>query len=227
MFNDNKIVAELRVETGTGAMKRLRRTGMVPGVLNNSNKETVMLQFGVHDFALLLQHHVSETVILDLVVGDGEAKKVLLKEVQHDSVSGQILHADFQEISLTEKMVVPVSINLVGDPIGVTQDGGVLEHMLRQVEIECLPMDLVERIDVDVSGLKIGDSLKVSDIVVDSKLVVVTSGDIAVAAVSAPRTVDEEEAKEAAVAAAAVEGEAAAEGAEPAAEEKGKEKKGE
>lgn len=213
MSDDNKIIAELREDTGTGAMRRLRNEGIVPAVLNNSKKESVMLKLNTHDFALMLQHHASETVILDLVVGKDKAKKVLLKEVQHDPVTGDILHADFYEISMTEKMTVPVAVNLIGEPVGVTQEGGTLEHLLRQVEIECLPTDLVEGIDLDVSALSIGDTLQVSDIVVDSKLTIVTAEDIAVASVSAPRVAEATEGEEAA------EGEEGAEGAEAAAGE--------
>jgi large subunit ribosomal protein L25 len=98
----------------------------------------------------------------------GETKKVLLQEVQHHPVTGRILHADFQEISMTEKLRVEIPVRLSGEPAGVTQQGGVLEHILRAIEVECLPGDIVEQFDVDVSALQIGDRLSVSDIKVDA-----------------------------------------------------------
>ena len=211
MADDNKVIAEVREETGSAAMRRLRAAGTLPGVLITTEKETQNLQLNMHDFDLMLHHHASEHVVLDLVVGKDKARKVLMKEVQHHPVTGATLHVDFIEISMTEKMTVPISVNLIGEPVGVKQEGGILEYLLRQVEVECLPTDLIEGIDVDVSEMNIGDTLLVSDLVVDSKLTVVTAGDIAVASISAPRVSEEaEEAAEGEEGAEAAEGEAAA-----------------
>lgn len=216
---ENKLVAESRDVAGTAASRRLRRTGVVPGVVNNEKGEAQWVRLNRHDFEMMLHRHVSENLILDLEVDGKAAKKVLLKEVQHDPLTGHILHADFVEISMTRKMRIGISIKLVGEPFGVSQEGGILEQSLRSLEVECLPTDLVEEIDVDVSALKIGDSLLVRDLKLDSKMTVVTTGDLAVASVSAPR------AEEVAVAEAAVEGAA---GAEPeVVGEKGKKEEGE
>jgi large subunit ribosomal protein L25 len=112
------------------------------------------------------------------------------------------------ELSMTEKMKISIPVMLVGDPEGV-ELGGVLDHVLRDIEVECLPTDLVETIELDVSGLNIGDTLYVRDMVVSSVLTVLTSEELAVAHVAAPRVEEEPEEDEEAV---AVEGE---EGAEP------------
>jgi len=92
---------------------------------------------------------------------------------------------------MTEKISVRIPIALTGEPAGVTQEGGILEHLLRELEIECLPVDLVEEIEIDVSGLGIGDSVQVSDLKVDGSLTVLTPADIAVASVLAPRVEEE------------------------------------
>jgi len=203
---ESKLVAELRDTAGSAVSRRLRRTGWIPAVVNNDKGEAQWIQLNRHNFELLLHRHVSESLILDLAVAGKDAKKVLLKEVQHDPVTGHSLHADFVEISMTRKMRIGIAIKLVGEPVGVSQEGGILEQSLRTLEVECLPTDLVEEIEVDVSALAIGHSILVRDLKLDAtKLTVATPGDLAVASVAAPR------AEEAPVVEAAVEGAAATE----------------
>ena len=218
MAEESTLVAESRSESGSAAVRRLRRTGWMPGVINGGQGESRLIRLNRHAFEMMLHRHASEKLILDLQVGGDQPRRVLLKEVQHNVVTGEALHADFVEISMTKKMRISITLRLVGEPFGVSQEGGVLEHPVRQVEVECLPSDLVEEIEVDVAALKMGESLLVRDMRVDPKLAILTPGDVAVAIVSKPH------AEEAPVAAeAAVEG---AEGAaaEPEVIEKGKEK---
>lgn len=204
MAQEILVKAETRDESGSGAVKSLRKEGILPGIVYGSGKEAQMVQLNEHDFEQLLRHHAGESLIIDLTIGKDETKKVLLKDVQHHPVSGRILHVDFHEISMTEKLVVEIPVELTGEPEGVTQQGGVLEHLIREIEIECLPADIPELVEVDVSALMIGDSLSVEDINIDrSKITILTAPDVAVAAVAAPR-VEEEPAEE-----GAAEGEAA------------------
>lgn len=161
------------------------------------------LKINRRDFDTMLKHHTSENLIVDLDVEGEGTTKALLREVQHEAIMGGVLHADFVEISMTKKMRVTIALALRGEPVGVSLGGGILEHLLRHIDVECLPTDLVEAIDVDVAGLNLGKTLMVRDLVVDSKFTVLTAGDVAVATVVAPR---EEKVEEA----AAVEGEAAA-----------------
>jgi len=163
----------------------------------------------------MLKHHKSESLILDLKLDEGISKKVLLKEVQHDPVSDAVIQGELVDVSMTRKMRVNIPIILIGEPFGVTQEGGVLEQVLRELAVECLPGDMVETIEVDVSALKIGDSLMVRDIKVDPKLAVLSDANMAVASVTLPQLEEEP------VAAAEAGAEAAA--AEP--EVIGKEKK--
>lgn len=198
MANDNKVIAQTRDVQGSTAAGRLRRAGLVPGIVNPRRGKPKLIQMNRHDFELLLQHHASESLVLDVEVDGTKALKVLLREVQHDPISGQALHADFQEISMTARMQVHVPLELVGEAAGVNV-GGVLDQHLRELEVECLPGDMPERIDVDVSALNIGDTLRVSDLSIDPTMTVVTDASTAVAGVLAPR-VEEEPAEDEAAA---------------------------
>ncbi len=201
----------------------MRRSGVFPGVVYGVGKAPLNIQMEERAFKRAVGHHSGEHVMLDLDVQGVELKKVLLQEVQHHPLSGQILHVDFHEVSMTETLTIEIAVNLVGEPVGVTQKGGTLEHLVRSIEVECLPGDIVESFDVDVSALNIGDSLTAADVKLDpSKYTLVTDADLAIAAVSAPR---EEEAPAPAAAAAAepeVLKEKKEEGAAPAAGDKAK-----
>jgi large subunit ribosomal protein L25 len=194
-LSDSLLVAEKRDVSGTSASRRLRHAGIVPAVISDEEGAAHTIQLSAHELTMLLQHHRSESLILDIKIDGDQNKKVLLKEVQHHPVNGKILHADFVEVSMTKKMRVNVEIELVGDPVGVIKDGGVLDHLLRDISVECLPGDLLESIKVDVTNLELGHTLSVKDIKVDSKITILTDGDIAIAAVAAPK-VEEEKAEE-------------------------------
>jgi large subunit ribosomal protein L25 len=161
-----------------------------------------------HDFVMMLRAHRSENMILDLTVeGTEKPYKVMLKAIQHHPITGRIIHVDFYEISMTRKIHIEVPIKLVGDPVGVVQEGGILEHVLRSLQVTCLPGDLVEEIELDVSELRVGKTLRVHDVVVDEqKLKVMGDPEQVVVAIAAPRSEEEEEAAEAADAAAAAAG---------------------
>jgi len=186
------ISASPRTKTGSSEGRRLRRSGNFPGVVYGAGRPVVMVEVNEHEFRKSLHGHSSEHVLLDLEIKGGETKKVILQEVQHNSLTGVITHADFHEVSMTEKLRVEIRIELTGIPTGVTQGGGVLEHLLREVEIECLPGDLMEKIELDVSNLNIGDNLTVADIKLDtSKYHIISDPGLAVAAVAAPAKEEE------------------------------------
>jgi len=229
MSKEMKITAQKRLVSGSSSVQRLRKQGLLPGVIGTSKGESRLIQMNRHDFDMFLRHHRSESLILDLDIEGDKTRKVLLKEVQHHPVSDMILHVDFIEVSMTKKMRVNIPVRLIGEPVGVTSEGGVLDQLIRSVEVECLPGDLVEGIEIDVSALKVGDAILVSQIKVDPKLHILTNGSVAVANVSIPKVIEEvtEEAAavpgEPEVIGAKKEGEEGEEGAEGAAEE-GKEK---
>ncbi len=198
-----KLAAKPREGKGSGPAGRLRHKGFFPAVVYGEGKSNRNVQLNEHDFRQTLKGHVSESLILDLDVEGQGMSKVLIKEVQHHPLTGQILHVDFHEISMTKKLRVEIPVALVGDPVGVTQMGGVLEHLLRTVEVECLPSDIIEHVTLDVSALSVGDSLNVGHIQLDpAKYHIVSDKGLAVATVAAPKA-EEEVAPTAAEAAAA------------------------
>jgi large subunit ribosomal protein L25 len=223
-----KLDAQVREEQGSRQSKRLRGRGVVPAVLYGAGQEAVSLGLDGKELLKVLHGKGGEHAIIDLQVSGGAleqplSKTAIIKEVQRDAIKDGILHVDFAAISLTEKLVVRVPVVDLGDPIGVTQ-GGILEHIVRELEVECLPTDLPEQIAVDVSNLSIGHSIKVSEIVAPPGVEILADPHLTVFTVSVPKVEKVEvPAEEAAAEAAAAEGEAQkAEGEkEPA---KGKEK---
>jgi len=209
MAEQMKLEAKARAAVGSRAVRRLRREGWLPGVVIGEEAGGRPIQLNTHDFETMLREHTGENLILDLVTEGAKPHKVLLKAVQHHPVSGRLLHADFEEISMRKKLRVQVAVELVGEPVGVERDGGVLDQQLRTVEIECLPGDLVEKLELDVSGMNIGDSVHAADLSVGEKLALLTASDVTIASVLAPRVEEEPEVPE----------EEAAEGEEAAAEE--------
>jgi large subunit ribosomal protein L25 len=186
-----KIVAQPREVKGAGA-RRLRRSGIVPAVVYGAGKEARMIQLSAHDFDQALKGHRGEHMLMDLEVGGDTPLKVLLKEIQHHPVSHKIIHADFNEISMTKKLRIEIPIHLAGEPVGVIQQGGVMESIMRSIEVECLPTDIVESFLLDVSGLHVGESLLVANIQLDpSKYTLLTSPNQAIVKVAAPKAEEE------------------------------------
>ncbi len=198
MANEINVSAVKREGAGTSAARRLRRDGVLPAVLCDQKGQATSIQLDVHDFEQMLGKHSGESLLINLSIGGQKPRKVLLKEVQHHPVSSHVQHADFVEVSLTEKLQINVPIELTGEPVGVTQQGGILEQLLREVSIECLPSDMVEQLTLDVSELALGESLHVSDLKVANTLTILDEADIAVATVAATRAEEEEESAEAA-----------------------------
>jgi len=226
MKEEIKLAARVREEKGSSAVNRLRKEGSVPGVVYGLS-EPRNVSFNAATFASLQRHHTSENVMLSLEIEGSPPLKVLIRDVQHHPLTGAPLHVDFYELSMTKKVDVDIPIELTGTPVGVTRDGGVLEHLLREIEVACLPDDIVELFELDVSGLEIGDRLTVADVPLDAtKYELITSLEVAVAAVAAPRVEEEPEAVEA-EAAEGEEPEVIGEKKEEEGEEKPEEKKGE
>ena len=207
-----KIKAERRTEQGTGAVRRLRRTGKIPGSVMKMDKGgTELVKFSAHEFMLAMRGHTSKQMLVTLDL-EGTDVHALMREVQNDVLAGTPIHVDFSEVSLEKKVRVVVPVRLIGEAKGVKIGGGVLEQVLRTVEVECLPTDIAEKFDVDVSGLGLDETLFVRDLKLGDKYALVTRGEFAVAVVKSPD--DDASAKPAA---------AAAEAAAPEVIKKGKE----
>ncbi len=194
-----KMVANKRDVRGSRRVSRLRKDGWLPGIVYDTKGQSQPIQLKRHEFELLLRQRANENLIMDLAVDDATPRKVLLKDIQRDHICDHLTHVDFLEISLTRKLRVPVAIRLTGEPVGVSQEGGILEHLLRAVDVECLPMDIVKELTMDVSQLKIGNSLFVRDLQFDrSKITMITAADIAIASVLLPHIEEEVKPEEAA-----------------------------
>lgn len=154
-----------REKRGKEQAKKLRRDGFIPGVVYGQKTPSQPLEIESKSFYALLRGGLGENVLITLSTGDKKdgQRKVLIREIQRDPVSGDILHVDFHQISLTKKLAIQVPIHLVGIPEGV-KEGGILQHVLRELEVECLPTAIPEKIEVDVDHLKIGDSIHVADL---------------------------------------------------------------
>ncbi|MDN5346482.1 MAG: large subunit ribosomal protein [Clostridia bacterium] len=178
------IEAVKRAETGTGKARRLRRKGMLPGVLYGRKAGNVPVAVSLKEMENILARE-GEGVLLQLRLReDGQVKDyaALLREVQRDPLRGTLLHADFHQISMEEKLRVTVPVVLVGEARG-SKEGGILQHGIREVEVECLPADLPESIEVDVSDLGVGDHLEVGDLKVPAGVKILTEAEAVVATV--------------------------------------------
>lgn len=185
-----KIKAEERAEQGSAAVRRLRRAGMVPGSVMRMNKGgTKLIKFNAHEFMLGLRGHTSKQLLVTLDM-NGTEMPALMREMQNDVIAGTPIHVDFSEVSLSEKVRVTVPVYLVGEATGVKIGGGVLEQVLRSVEVECLPSDIAEKFNVDVSKLGLDQTLFVRDLQLGDKFTLVTRGEYAVAVVKAPEGSD-------------------------------------
>jgi large subunit ribosomal protein L25 len=207
------IAAEKREAHGKGVARSLRRDGMVPAVLYREGRAQ-SIKLSRKELAKLINSAAGEQVMVDLEFADGEKKLALLKDVQVDPIRGELLHTDFFEVSLTEKVRVSLHVTTVGEPIGVKRDAGILQHTLREVEVECLPDKIPGKVEIDISRLEVGQSVHVSDLQFGEGIKVLTDpGDVIVTVIS---PVVEE------VAPVAVEAAAGAEAAEPEVVKKGK-----
>ncbi len=194
-MNQPVLTARIRKSKGKGAAKKLRKMAQVPAVFYGPNTDSVMLAVDYPELEHLLKQGSSDNVILDLQVQSDqgtETYKAIIKDLLIDPVKDIYLHADFYEISMDKEITVDVPIRLVNSPVGVTE-GGILQHIRRKLNISCLPDKMIDALELDVSGLAIGDSLHVEDIDLPEGIVSLEEGHLTVATVAAPTIVEEEE----------------------------------
>ncbi len=193
-----QLAATVRETKGKEAAKKMRREKNIPGVFYGPNSEPVMLSFKDGDLRKILKSAASENIImgLELKTDKGsETKMVMLKELQSDPLKDSYIHADFYEISMDKELTLNVPVILLNTPVGVT-NGGVLQHVRREVTISCLPDKVIEAIEVDVSGLEIGESLHIEDVVFPEGITSSQEGHLTVAVVNAPTVSEKEESEE-------------------------------
>jgi large subunit ribosomal protein L25 len=203
--------AELRTDMGKGASRRLRRAGKVPGILYGGKKEPSPVTFPHKDVAKSLEHEAFYSHILTVNV-DGSAEMAVLKDLQRHPFKPLIMHLDLQRVTETDKIRVHVPLHFIGEDVapGVKLRSGIVNHLMKHIDVTCLAKDLPEYIEVDVSPLDVGESVHISDLKLPSGveipgLVTGSEHDLPVVTVVLPRAAVETEE----VAAAAPEGAAA------------------
>ena len=165
----NVLDAKPRDTRGKNPARRLRRSGLVPGVLYGAQKEAVSVSIDPKQVTKILHSASGHNTIFDVSI-DGERTKAMIVDWQHEPIKGTILHVDLKRIAMDEKLQVRVPIVLRGEPAGVKQQGGILEQVLREVELECLPQEIPSSIEADVSELVFGKVLRVIDLTHDGRL---------------------------------------------------------
>ena len=183
---DIVVSAKNRTETGKNVNRRLRVAGLIPGVLYGSSKKPVAVSVSPKEIGSILKSKTGENTLFDLEL-DGSRRTVILKEFQLEPIKGSLLHADFYEVALDKLLQVNVHVELVGTPVGVKVQGGIVDWVTRELEIESLPRDIPEKITVDISNLEIGKHVRVADIQAPDKVKILTEPDIVIAHVVAPR----------------------------------------
>jgi large subunit ribosomal protein L25 len=185
-----QLSATPRSSSGKGAARKTRSAGQVPGVIYGHAREPQHLAINTRDLEKLLDRISYENTVVELAV-EGKTARTLIREVQRHPFKKQILHIDFQELVAGELVEVNVPIVLVGTPEGVRTGGGVMDQVLRDLEIECDPSAMPNHIDVDVSNLAIGHSIHVRDLKLPEGIKVLTDEDATICVVAIPRAVVE------------------------------------
>ncbi len=204
MAKQIKLAAQTRSGVGRSAVNKIKAQGSVPAVIYGGKKEPQPLQVGARDIANILAKASGENVLVDLEIdaaGQKASRMALIQEIQHHPLSGKVLHVDFLAVSADQKITANIPVEPFGEAAGVKNFGGILEQMMRSIEVECLPKDLPDVLTVDVSALNIGDTIHVSDIKLPENVVASDLGTMSVFHVLSPTKI--EAAEEAATAAAA------------------------
>lgn len=211
----NVLQAQPRTPGTKNDARRVRRGGKIPAVLYGAGKDSLPVILDPRQVNRILHSKSGHNTIFDLALEGGERTKAMIVDWQHEPMKGLLLHIDLKRIAMDQKLTVAVPVTLIGVPAGVKQQGGILEQMLREVEVECLPADIPSVIEADVSELVFGKVLRVSDLPRNEKLRYVTEEDQPVAHITVVK-------EEVAATPEAVAADAAAAPSEPEVIKKGK-----
>lgn len=185
------LAAQVRERTGKGVARKLRQRGLVPAVIYGKGREPQALVVDPQE----VKNYLAGNIILDLDIEGLGKLPAMIKDVQKDVISGDLKHVDFLHISMDEKVTVSVPVLLVGDAAGV-QEGGVVQQLLWEIEVECLPLEIPENIEVDISNLGVGESLSVSDVKALEGIGILTSPEEVIVTIALPTTAVEEVSEE-------------------------------
>ncbi|MBI1949948.1 MAG: 50S ribosomal protein L25 [Acidobacteria bacterium] len=182
-------VVEVKSRGGLGknASRRLRGEGQIPAIVYGARKEPVPIVVDPKKILEIIHSESGVNTIFQLSLAEKETRRhVMIKEYQVDPVKGSLIHADFVRIQMDEVIEVDVPVQVTGEAAGVKLDGGILEHVTRQVRVSCLPGDIPEHITIEVTPLKIGDALRVSDLPKSDRYRILTETDQTLVVVSPP-----------------------------------------
>jgi large subunit ribosomal protein L25 len=185
MAKKTSLKAAPRARTGSGRLNQMRREGWVPSVIYGRGTENINLKVDAKTFADVLAHSSSENILVNLEIEGHGTRLAFLQAIQHDSLSGVTLHADFREIDENTPIVAHIPTHLNGECVGV-KAGGLVEQYVHAIEISCLPNDLPETIEVDISSLEIGASLHIGDITLPAGVRATHAAEVVVAHVGKP-----------------------------------------
>lgn len=184
---DTTLEAVVRETRGKNEARRLRVAGKIPAVVYGGGQEPQAVAVSPKELSRLLHSEAGLNTLIDLKL-DGTATKVIVKDFLLQPVTHQLLHADFYRVNLEKKVQVKVAVRLIGEPKGVKVQGGVLDFVHREIEVESLPAEIPEHIDIDVSGLMIGDGVHVKDVAAGQKWTPVSAVDMLLVHVVTART---------------------------------------
>jgi large subunit ribosomal protein L25 len=190
MRKDITVVAAPRQERGKNVNRRLRLSGTIPAVVYGTEAEPVAVAVNPKEVNKILNSSTGHNTIFNLEVTGKETTPVMIIDWQHDPVRDTLMHIDLKRIDVNKRIRVKVPVHLEGDPKGVKQQGGILEVVNREIEIECLPDDIPEYFGVDVSGMLIGGSARAGEIALSGSMKLMSPPDTVLAHVVALRTSD-------------------------------------
>jgi large subunit ribosomal protein L25 len=194
MAKQIKLTAQARSQAGRNAVKKIKSQGLIPAVIYGGAERPQNLQVVAREMSRVLSQSTGEHFLVDLQVADGgqvSSRLALVQEVQHHPVRGDVVHVDFHAVDANKALHAEVSIEVLGEASGVKNQGGLLELNLHAIEVECLPKDLPEVIQVDVAALSVGDAIHIRDLALPAGVVARGNPDLTVVHVAAPKVESE------------------------------------
>jgi len=201
MSKKTNLKAALRNRTGSGRLNQMRKEGWLPSVMYGMGQANQNLKVDARAFHDVLAHSSSENILINLDIEGVGTSLAFLQAVQHDGITGAAIHADFRAIDENTEITAHVPLHLVGEPVGVKNGGGLLEHNVHSLEIRCMPNDLPDTLSADVTHLQVGDSLHIGELQLPAGVKATHAAEVVVAHLAKPRVVEEAPVVEAAPAA--------------------------
>jgi large subunit ribosomal protein L25 len=192
MANEVTLTVENRIHETKGTLKDKRKQGLIPAIVYGSEEKNIPVWIKEKEFDKIIHTEQGANVLINLKIGD-QTKMVLVKDIQRHVVSIKIIHVDFHIISLKKKIEIEVPIHIHGEAPGVKVGGGVLQHILRNMHVRCLPTEIPQKIELDVSNLNINEGILVKDIKIDGNYEILNDPDSTVLNVVPPTKLEEPE----------------------------------